>query len=113
MKYKVKFKHERDWSVPLEFQGSPTVRSVRENWEAMLEVGEPELLPTGGRTTCSIINEDGQVAARGVAKCHPEDNFDKKTGRELSFFRALDQVLSDQDILTFTLCGSELQVDVH
>lgn len=68
---RAKFKHER----PLRF------RTV--SGRAVIEVSA-----TGGATVCEIY--DGEtLVSRGVSRCHPNDNYDKKLGRTVSMGRAI------------------------
>ena len=72
-----------------------------QNWEegpmkVQLDEGEVRVrfkhapLPFGGYiTACRLIDTNGDTLGVGVAKCVPEDNFCKATGRKLSLTRAL------------------------
>lgn len=46
----------------------------------------------GKVTVCLLLQDGGQVKARGVAICSPEDQFVKATGRALALGRAMQAI---------------------
>jgi hypothetical protein len=50
---------------------------------------EYESYPDGSRATiCTLSNEEGTVAAKGLAFCAPKDQFNRRWGRTLALARA-------------------------
>lgn len=96
----VKFHHERDFTMELKrlyplhdteelsgFDGETKNVAYRETYR---------LSPTGGSTTCLLIDGSGTVRASGIAYCHPKDRFLKAKGRMISLGRAKSALLSEQ-----------------
>lgn len=50
-----------------------------------------------------VIRENGELLYWGIACCHPEDEFDWKTGMEIALQRALDAKNNDDDYSNY--CG--------
>jgi hypothetical protein len=48
-----------------------------------------ELASKGGTTTATIYDQDGNMAARGFARCRPDEQFNKRLGKLISLGRAL------------------------
>ena len=46
-------------------------------------------ITTDGKTTTSVLKENGKIVKRGIARCNPEDEFDFKTGAKLAFDRLI------------------------
>jgi hypothetical protein len=47
------------------------------------------VLPRGGATYCFLEDETRHVVAMGVAFCGPQDQYNRKIGRDISYGRAL------------------------
>jgi len=59
----------------------------------------------GPKTICKKYGEDGSLIARGVARCHPEDDFEEKMGMDIAYERMLEDCqpkLKIGDIVTVT-----------
>jgi hypothetical protein len=82
---KILFKHYRANDLyDLPKKGKPRLRWL---WPLNLLLNERyPVAPRGGKTVCQII------LAEGEATCSMSDQFCYKTGRELAFERALEQV---------------------
>jgi hypothetical protein len=47
-------------------------------------------------TICKLILKDGRTSSLGISICAANDNFSKKIGRDISFFRAMKALESKQ-----------------
>lgn len=46
----------------------------------------------GGVTMCKIKDAEGNVVSMGESRCHTNDNFNKRIGRDISLGRALKRL---------------------
>jgi len=50
------------------------------------------MLPKGGNTVVEVFGGNGQVLATGESKCRPDENYNRRIGREIALGRALKQL---------------------
>lgn len=74
-------------------------KHIRHSYTLFPSVDRVRILsPRGGETICFILNQENVVVANGTAKCSPEDNYNKATGRNIALGRALKSM---EDILGY------------
>ena len=108
MTLKIRYKHVREYP-PL------TIKLYREDYDldSDMTIITPSIdhwppSPLGGKTVCSIFDEDGERVGYGVAWCGPRDRYVKKIGRDISYGRAVrSMVESDFNSLRRILIRAE------
>lgn len=70
----VRYSHVRNWKVEMTFKMDGGVRRYIDE--------------KGGTTVATILDGD-KIVARGRAKCHPRENYNKRLGRAIALGRAL------------------------
>jgi len=58
--------------------------------------------PTGGLTVAYLFRPNG-VIEYGIARCHPDEHYDKAVGRHIALTRLVNEPITTYLVRTFTL----------
>jgi len=86
--YSDKFSHEKEYG----YKTVPASEFLTPNNQTDIRI------TSHGRTTVCLKYENGKVAARGVARCNPADEWDSNYGANLAFDRMLFEEHKKQNI---------------